>query len=119
MDREQIGRIFRSLRIKKGMNQPELIRDIENKTGIKILKSAVSMYENGKRIPETNLLCILADYFGVTTDYLLGRSTIELDFVKEMTDRLFEVFGNLSEEDRKQAIKYMEFMNAAKENEDG
>lgn len=30
-------------------------------------------YEQGKREPNNTLLCKIADLFGVTTDYLLGR----------------------------------------------
>ena len=31
-------------------------------------------YEKGKHYPEVRNLMILADYFGVSTDYLLGRT---------------------------------------------
>ncbi len=31
-------------------------------------------YENGKHYPDVPGLMKIADYFGVTTDYLLGRS---------------------------------------------
>lgn len=37
-------------------------------------KNAVARYERGERQPTTEALCALADYFGVSTDYLLGRS---------------------------------------------
>lgn len=31
-------------------------------------------YESGERLPDTEVLTKLADYFNVSTDYLLGRS---------------------------------------------
>lgn len=31
-------------------------------------------YETGERLPDTEVLTKLADYFNVSTDYLLGRS---------------------------------------------
>lgn len=34
----------------------------------------ISDYEHDKRQPGAFILCCLADYFHVTTDYLLGRS---------------------------------------------
>lgn len=31
-------------------------------------------YEQGKREPTASVLCRMADYYGVSVDYLLGRS---------------------------------------------
>lgn len=36
--------------------------------------STISMYESGKREPDLQTLCKLADFFHVTTDELLGRT---------------------------------------------
>lgn len=41
--------------------------------------SAYKNYEQGNREPNNNLLCKIADLFGVTTDYLLGRKPPEPD----------------------------------------
>jgi transcriptional regulator with XRE-family HTH domain len=35
-------------------------------------ESTISMYENGKRQPDNETLKKIADYYGVTIDYLLG-----------------------------------------------
>lgn len=35
-------------------------------------------YENAEREPDATALLALADYFGVTTDYLLGRTNEEM-----------------------------------------
>ena len=37
-------------------------------------ESTISLYENGKREPDFETTCRLADYFGVSIDYLLGRN---------------------------------------------
>lgn len=37
-------------------------------------ESTVSHWENGMRQPDSETLIKLADYFGVTVDYLLGRT---------------------------------------------
>lgn len=37
-------------------------------------QDTISVYERGKNYPEVRNLMILADYFGVSTDYLLGRT---------------------------------------------
>lgn len=62
------GYIFSELRYKAGLTQDELAQ----KLGIS--KGSVAMWETNKRTPSTGILVRLADLFGVTTDYLLGRS---------------------------------------------
>ena len=36
-------------------------------------KNMISLYERGEKAPSVNALINLADFFGVSTDYLLGR----------------------------------------------
>lgn len=36
-------------------------------------KSAVARYERGEQEPTASAVCRIADYFEVSTDYLLGR----------------------------------------------
>ena len=38
-----------------------------------VSKSAMARYEKGEREPSVRAVYELADYFGVTVDYLLGR----------------------------------------------
>lgn len=58
------------------------LREIRKKNGLSLKKmgeiigvaeSTMSLYETEKRQPDYNALKKLADYFNVTTDYLLGR----------------------------------------------
>ncbi|MBE5055276.1 helix-turn-helix transcriptional regulator [Pseudoflavonifractor sp. DSM 107456] len=37
-------------------------------------KDMISIYERGEADPSTSTVCLLADYFETTTDYLLGRT---------------------------------------------
>ena len=39
-----------------------------------IEQELLSKYENGVRIPPTDTLMILADYYGVSMDYIMGRT---------------------------------------------
>ena len=41
-------------------------------TGIE--QALISKYETGKRIPPTETLILLAEYFNVSLDYLVGRT---------------------------------------------
>ncbi len=56
------------MRQQKGLSQAELARLLG------IGQSTIAMYEKNKRLPEYHLLVRLADFFGVSTDYLLGRT---------------------------------------------
>ena len=59
---------IRQLRKEKGITQKELA-DI-----LKVSDSALSFWEQGKYEPDNKSLATLASYFGVTIDYLLGRT---------------------------------------------
>ena len=45
---------------------------VQMETGIE--QALLSKYENGVRIPPTDTLMILADYYGVSIDYIMGRT---------------------------------------------
>lgn len=55
------------LRLSKEFNQGQLA----DKLGVK--KQSVSNWENGNVMPSVDMLERIADFFGVSTDYLLGR----------------------------------------------
>ena len=57
---------LKELRMAKGLSQKELAKE----TGLSL--SVIGKWEIGLREPSGNTLIILAKYFGVTTDYLLG-----------------------------------------------
>lgn len=65
---KEIGAIIAELRREKGLLQKDL-SDILNMS-----PSNISNYENGAYWPDLDTICKLADFFQVTTDYLLGRS---------------------------------------------
>lgn len=59
--------MLRSLRIKAGMNQEELAKKIG------CAKSTISMYENGAREPNFEILEAIADIFNVDMNTLIDR----------------------------------------------
>lgn len=67
---------LKSLRCSKNITQGELAK----MTGLS--RSAVSMYESGKRRPDYETLEMLADFFNVNMDYLLGKSDTNTDILK-------------------------------------
>ena len=57
-----------SLRKELGMTQAQLAK------AVNIQRSTLSGYESENKEPNYETLCVLANYFGVTTDYMLGMS---------------------------------------------
>ena len=59
---------LKELRVKKEKTQLQ----VQMETGIE--QALLSKYENGVRVPPTETLMILADYYGVSMDYIMGRT---------------------------------------------
>lgn len=59
---------IKALRQSKGLSQAELAALLN------VHQTAVSQWEKGRTTPDLHLLTQMADLFGVTTDYLLGRT---------------------------------------------
>lgn len=71
-------------------NQLKYLRETRSLTkkqaadGIGISERAYIAYEYGERDVSTEVLSKLADFYGVTTDYLLGRETGEPDSIDKL-----------------------------------
>ena len=72
----KVGEILAALRAERGLVQKELAAYLNLSTG------TISNYENGVHSPDLDTLCQLADYFDVTTDYLLNRTDMRHDLNK-------------------------------------
>ncbi|MBR4320254.1 MAG: helix-turn-helix transcriptional regulator [Oscillospiraceae bacterium] len=58
---------LRKLRKQKNLTQKQLADYLH------VTDGAVAMWEHGRREPDIEILTKLADFYGVTVDYLLGR----------------------------------------------
>lgn len=67
---------LRELRLDRQMSQQELAESLG------VSRGAIGMYEQGKREPDSTILQRIADFFGVTVDYLLGRSNYRAPWEK-------------------------------------
>ena len=57
---------LKELRFERGLSKEQVSKD----TGLS--RSAISLWEAGKRVPNAEAVVVLAKYFEVTTDFLLG-----------------------------------------------
>lgn len=65
-----LGNRIKILREEKGLKQEDLAKEMS------VSPSTIGMYEINKREPNNELVLKLAEFFNVSTDYLLGKSDI-------------------------------------------
>lgn len=93
---------IRELRQEFDMTQEELGKKIGQ------TKSNISKYERGELQPSIETLGLLSDIFGVSIDYLVGKTNVRN--LKDM-DCLIQQFDNLSKESKDELKKYIHLLN--------
>lgn len=68
---KSFSEILKELREEKGMNQQQLANALD------VTRQTISNYENNKRVPNKEMLEIIADFFNVDMNYLYGQSDIK------------------------------------------
>lgn len=68
---KKFSEILKELREEKGMNQQELAIALD------VTRQTISNYENNKRIPNKEMLEVIADFFNVDMNYLYGQSNVK------------------------------------------
>lgn len=83
------GAVLKGLRKGRNLTQQEL--------GLRLglSKAVVSKYENGLSYPSFDLLLKIADYFNVTTDYLLGAAKSNSVDVSGLSESQIEIVHKL------------------------
>lgn len=86
------GTILKQLRQSHNLTQKEL--------GLRIglSKAVISKYENGMGYPTFDVLIHISEYFGVTTDYLLGVSKGKTIDVSSLTESQVETIHRIISE---------------------
>ena len=79
------GQILRKLRLLRQLTQNEAAENFG------LSQQTYQKYESGKTEPPYDLLCDFANFYGVSADYLLGRTTIK-QMASEQPD-IFEALG--------------------------
>ena len=109
---------LKELREQRGISQTELANFLG------VVRSTICQYEKGNRMPDSNILGKLADYFNVSVDYLLGREADserdekpQLHIPDKYKDVLVAFEGgpdDLTQDDIDDVVKYIEFVRARK-----
>lgn len=95
---------LRQLRQEKKMTQSVLGRAID------ISPRMISFYESGNHFPRDEIILKrIADLFEVSLDYLLGHSDLREEAALK---KLCSTFRSLSEDDRRTAMNFMDFLAA-------
>ncbi|MDE7226298.1 MAG: helix-turn-helix domain-containing protein, partial [Ruminococcus sp.] len=78
------GQILRQLRLLRQLTQNEAAENFG------ISQQTYQKYESGKTEPPYDLLCDFAAFYGVSTDYLLGRTPVK-QMATEQPDPLADI----------------------------
>ncbi len=103
----KIAETLHELRIRSGLTQKELSQKLN------ISRQTYANYENGKRIPNLEISCEMADFFHVTLIQLVyglhqtsdAFSTLPLNY-----QELLRVYDRLSSEGQKQLTSYGKYL---------
>lgn len=92
---------IKDIRSRKGLTQAEVA------SALGVSSVVYSRYETGSRQPSIDTLIQMADIFGVTVDYLLGRQDIEDSTLSEYELRLLIAARNADERARQDALQML------------
>ena len=110
--------IIKNLRKEKGLTQFQLAEQLN------LDQTAVSKWERGRAVPDVQMLIVLSNFFDVSTDYLLGRSSFYYpDRIKALQlenspdlivdgKKLLDIFNSLDPMYRAQILEYAEYIKS-------
>lgn len=110
---------IKQLRAEKKYSQQQLA------DRIKVARSTIAMWETGGSEPDNTTLLQLADIFGVSTDYLLGKTDekkadtsedVSAEFLASLSPEtqkiyaLIQQLNDLPEQTRREAMNYIRYV---------
>lgn len=78
-----MNEVIKALRVRHGLNQVEFAKRIG------VTKQCISNWENDNVQPSIEMLVKIADFFGVTTDYILGRNGEQIICADGLTEQQY------------------------------
>lgn len=107
-----LSETLKELRAQKNITQD----DMANLLNVK--RQTYSAYERGVSFPDVIALVKMADFFGVTTDYLLGcKKNISADSpLSDEIKSLIDSYSDLNKDELKKVTEYIEFLKTKRKN---
>lgn len=115
-----IGSRIHKLRKKSGLTQQQVANRLN------VVRTSISNWESGTRTPDAESLSKLADLFGVTTDYLLGKESkavsqehltnINNQIKNKLGEDVSVMFKDINQWDEEKVNKLKTFYDLIKEN---
>ena len=78
MEKANIGETLKMLREEHDLTMDMLVIDLNQRYNIEINKSQLSRWERNENDPSLALAAKLADYYGVSVDFLLGLTPVRV-----------------------------------------
>lgn len=82
-----------------------------------------NQWENGKRQPDPEIMIMIADYYDITLDYLMGRESPakenpseQIEGIDETSIEILNVCADLSLEAKEKVLSYIRFLKQDEEN---
>ena len=104
------GDRLKQLREEKDIKQSELAKILN------IASSTVGMYEQNRRTPDFKTLNQIADFFGVSSDYLLCRTDIRTYEENAIAAHMDDRTTQLSEEGKKELDNFIDYLISKEKN---
>ena len=112
MDNNTISARLRELRTIKGVSQDTVAE------ACAISRVGLARYETGQRVPVVKIASRLAEYYGVSVEYLLGKDSSEPQEKAPTTDdaraEAKMLLEGMDDEQYQAALQYLKFLNNQK-----
>ncbi len=96
-----IGQKIAYLREKQRLSQPQLAK------ALNVATSTIGMWETGKRGLKDETIILIANYFNVSADYLLG---IDIKNSYKSNEIIANITDDVTEEELQDILTYIEFI---------
>lgn len=110
-----IGKTLRNLRRQLGITQDAISKELH------ISRQLYAFYENGVRIPDTEMACELADFHHLTVNQLVhgqynaGEALLSSPSLSSESREFFRIYLTLSSDDQNAIRSYLEFLYQSSE----
>ena len=101
-EHRMFGDIFKELRLENNLSQDKLAEELDVSQGL------LTKWENHISTPSPEMLDYIADYFKVSTDYLIGRSKMKNNPMENMNP--IEQYKILFDKDNKLTNNQKDFL---------